>query len=141
MLQRGSHAVYELGYHFVWIPKRRRPLLQDRLARRLAELLREICDDHGWQCRDLSIQADHVHVFLEAPPRWSASHIIQALKGTTARTLFQEFPHLRAELPSGELWSDGYFVRGVGEKVTAQIVQRYIRHQDQQDKGQQLKLW
>jgi len=141
MLQRGSHAVYELGDHFVWIPKRRRRLLQDRLARRLGELLQEIATDHGWQCRALSIRPDHVHVFLEAAPRWSPSEIIQRLKGITARQLFQEFPALRAGLPSGELWSDGYFVRGVGEKVTAQIVQHDIRYQDQQDRGVQLKLW
>lgn len=38
------------------------------------------------------------------------------------------------------LWSDGYFVRAVGEKVTASIIQRYIRYQERQDKGQQLKL-
>ena len=141
MLQRASHAVYELGYHFVWIPKRRRALLRDRVARRLAELLRTLAEDYGWQLHEVSVQPDHVHVFLGAAPRFSPSQIIQVLKGTTARQLFLEFPELRAELPSGELWSEGYFVRGVGEKVTAHIVQRYIRHQDHEDRGKQLKLW
>ncbi|MCK4418769.1 transposase [Candidatus Aerophobetes bacterium] len=28
-----------------------------------------------------------------------------------------------------ELWSDGYFVRTVGDKVTAEVIKRYIQYQ------------
>ena len=140
MLRRGSHAVYELGYHLVWIPKRRRPLLRDRVARRLAELLWEICEGYGWTLRQQSVQADHVHVFLEAPPRYSVEELITTLKSLTARKLFEEYPGLAAGLPSRELWSDGYFARAVGDHVTAQVIDRYIRYQEQGDKGQ-LRLW
>jgi REP element-mobilizing transposase RayT len=32
-----------------------------------------------------------------------------------------------------ELWSDGYFVRSVGDQVTAAVIRRYIKlqHEDQ----------
>jgi len=28
-----------------------------------------------------------------------------------------------------ELWSDGYFVRTAGDKVTAEVIQRYNKYQ------------
>ena len=29
----------------------------------------------------------------------------------------------------GELWNDGYFVRSVGDKITAEMIRRYIKYQ------------
>jgi len=31
--------------------------------------------------------------------------------------------------PIKKLWADGYFVRGVGDKVTRDEIQRYVRHE------------
>ena len=39
------------------------------------------------------------------------------LQSIAARVVFQEFPAVREQLWGGELWSDGFFVRNVGEKV------------------------
>ena len=42
----------------------------------------------------------------------------------------------------GELWEDGYFARTVGDKVTAEIIKRYIRYHRQEKKSpQQLDLF
>ena len=141
MLKRTSHAVYELSYHFVWIPKRRRKVLEGRVRTRMKELLREICEGYGWELIEQEVMIDHVHVFVSAPPRYSAGEMVQAMKSITARRIFQEFPSLREVMVNDELWSDGYLVRAVGEKVTAAIIQRYIQHQERQDKGQQLRLF
>ncbi|GAH71763.1 unnamed protein product [marine sediment metagenome] len=32
-----------------------------------------------------------------------------------------------------ELWSDGYFVRTVGDRVTAEVIERYIKYQHQEE--------
>ncbi len=37
------------------------------------------------------------------------------------------FPDLKKELWGGEFWEDGYFVRTVGDKVTAEVIRKYIR--------------
>jgi putative transposase len=38
----------------------------------------------------------------------------------------------------GEFWEDGYFVRTVGDQVTAEVVKRYIQYHrhDERDGGQ-----
>lgn len=43
--------------------------------------------------------------------------------------MLNEFPELRRHLWGGELWSDGYFVRTVGDKVTTEVIRRYIQYQ------------
>jgi len=59
--------------------------------------------------------------------------VVQILKSVSARELFSRHPELREELWGGELWSDGYFVRSVGDEVTADVIRRYIKlqHEDQ----------
>ena len=84
---------------------------------------------------------DHVHIFLEAPPRLSPSRIVQILKSISARELFRQFPWLRKQLWGGKLWSRGYFVRAVGDEVTADVIRRYIEYHEHQQGAVQLSLW
>jgi putative transposase len=68
------------------------------------------------------------------------ARIVQILKSLSARGLFAEFPHLRRKLWGGRLWEDGYFVRSVGDQVTAEVIRRSIRSQ-KQPQAVQLELW
>lgn len=83
-----------------------------------------------------------MRLFLEAPARLSPSRIVQILKSTSARELFREFPRLGRELWGGQLWSDGYFVRAVGDEVTGDVIRCQIEyHKHQQGGAIQLSLW
>jgi len=77
----------------------------------------------------MEVMEDHVHVFLSAPPLYAPTWIAQILKSISARELFARFPQLRRQLWGGQFWEDGYFVRSVGDAVTAEIIHRYIRYQ------------
>ena len=42
---------------------------------------------------------------------------------------------------AGEFWEDGYFARTVGDKVTAEVIKKYIRfHNEQVKRPEQLHL-
>ncbi|MGP0592172.1 IS200/IS605 family transposase, partial [Nitrospira sp. T9] len=83
------------------------------------------------------VMEDHVHIFLSVPPCYSPAQVAQRLKSISARKVFQEFPEVKQQLWGGELWNDGYFVRSVGDQVTAEVIRRYITHQHD---PKQLKL-
>lgn len=141
-LKRSKHAVYDLKYHLVWIPKYRKGILTAEVAEYAKQVLQKIAEEYDMSIDTLEIVEDHVHIFLEAPPRLSPSRIVQVMKSISARELFREFPRLRRELWGGQLWSDGYFVRAVGDKVTSEVIRRYIEyHEHQQDGAVQLSLW
>jgi putative transposase len=116
-------GVYDVGYHVVWCPKYRRPVLTGPVARRCEALIRQKATEHGWTIVALEVMPDHVHLFVKTHPLDSPSHIANQFKGFTSRKLREEFPHLRSRLPT--LWSKSYFVASVGA-VSAATVQRYI---------------
>lgn len=122
-VQVSAGGVYDLGYHVVWCPKYRRPVLAARTGERCRELIGEKCAEHGWRVVALEVMPDHVHLFVKAHPKDSPSFIANQLKGFTSRRLREEFPHLRSRLPT--LWSRSYLVASVGA-VSAATVQRYI---------------
>ena len=124
-LKRSNHAVYQVCYHFVWIPKRRKKVLIDMVAERLRRICEEVASEHGWTILMLAIQPDHVHLFVEATPKERPHEIVRAFKGRSSRVLRQEFPHL-LKLPS--LWTLSYFCRTAGN-VSAAVIERYIREQ------------
>ncbi|MBU0685056.1 MAG: IS200/IS605 family transposase, partial [Candidatus Thermoplasmatota archaeon] len=80
------------------------------------------------EVKELEVMADHVHLFIGAPPTESPVGIVKALKGISARVLFDEHPVLRTMFRQGHLWSPSYYIGTVGH-VSAEAIARYIRDQ------------
>lgn len=123
---KNAGAVFNLKYHIVWCPKYRRPVLDEQVAPRLEKLLREKAAELEMTVHALEIMPDHVHLFVEADPRWCIAEIVNRFKGTTSRVLRQEFPALRSRLPT--LWSRSYYAGTVGH-VSEKTVREYIANQ------------
>ncbi len=131
-IKRTSHAVYDLKYHMVWVPKYRKMILGGELAKRLKMTFEEIAEKYEFEIDTMEVKDDHVHLFLSAPPRYSPAEIVQIIKSISAKMVFKQFPEVKKELWGGEFWSDGYFVRSVGDKVTSEVIRRYIKYQQQE---------
>ncbi|HEX9896611.1 MAG TPA: IS200/IS605 family transposase [Dehalococcoidales bacterium] len=140
-IRRTRHAVYDLKYHLVWIPKYRKHILDDEVSDYLKEVFRKIAEEYGFKIDTLGIMEDHVHIFVEARPKYSPAQIVQIMKSISAREVFKKFPKLRKKLWAGELWNDGYFVRSVGDKVTADVIRKYIEYQAHEDDSNQLNMF
>ncbi len=65
--RNGSHTVYDIKYHFVWITKYRYKVLKGSIAFRLRELLKHGCEAKGLKVLRGSIGSDHVHMLLSCP--------------------------------------------------------------------------
>lgn len=122
--KKTRYAHYNINYHFVWIPKYRRKILVGPVAEELERLIRKICDEREVEVLSLSIQPDHVHLFVSAPPRHAPSVLINTIKGYTSRYLRQKFPEL-SKYTGPRLWTRTYYV-GTAGTVSAETIQRYI---------------
>lgn len=116
----------------VWVPKYRKIILKGDLAKRIKEVFAEIAERYEFEIDTMEVKDDHVHLFLSAPPRYSPARIVQIIKSISAKRVFKQFPEVKKELWGGEFWSDGYFVRSVGDKVTSEVIRRYIKYQQQE---------
>lgn len=141
-LRRTSHAVYDTEYHLVWAPKYRKWILRGDIQERVKELFEEIAVNYDIEIDTMEVAADHVHLFISFPPRYSIAWVVGLFKSISASVLFREFPELQDQLWGGEFWEDGYFVRTVGDEVTADIIRKYIRyHQEREQSPEQLELF
>jgi putative transposase len=142
VLQRTSHAVYDTKYHLVWAPKYRKWILRGDIKERVKSVFEEIARNHEFAIDTLEMDKDHVHIFLSFPPRYSISRVVGMLKSISAKVIFKEHPEVKEELWGGEFWEDGYFVRTVGDKVTAEVIRKYITyHREHEKHPKQLKLF
>lgn len=134
--RRGAHTVYRLAQHFVWVPRYRRAILTGSLAIRREELIREICDQREWRLEALTIQPNHVHLFVSCPPRDAPATVMNVLKSLTARALLAAYrTHLRRTHWGGKRWADGYYMGSAGDHVTADLIKRDIQDQDSELEG------
>jgi len=140
--RRTSHAVYDTRYHFVWAPKYRKWILRGDIREFVEKCFKEVAENNDFEIEAMEIAEDHVHIFLGFPPRYSISQVVQRLKGRCARGIFQRYPEVKKELWGGEFWEDGYFARTVGDKVTKDVIKKYIEyHQHREKLPQQLQLF
>lgn len=134
--------MYDTRYHLVWAPKYRKWVLQGAIRQRVRELFCEIAGHHGFEIEELEVDKDHVHLFLSFPPKYSIGEVVGLLKAVSAKEIWEEFPEVRKQLWGGEFWEDGYFVRTVGDKVTADVIKKYIRFHEAKKRGaEQLDLF
>lgn len=91
-------------------------------------MIREISDEYGFEIIEMQVDVEHVHILLSFLPKRSIGEVVRIIKSNSARELFREFPSLKRRLWSGELWEDGYFARKVGDRMTRDVIERYIEH-------------
>jgi len=112
----------------VWIPKRRKHLLQKDISKRLQEVIYEGCEVNKWWVDELKIHDDHVHMLIQIKPRESIAEVMNKVKGVSSRVLKKEYPKLEEFLWGDSFWSEGYFAVTVGE-VEESVVKKYIATQ------------
>jgi putative transposase len=138
-LKRASHAVYDTAYHLVWCPKYRKKIFaEEEIRERAEQLIKEICEEYGIEVEEveeMEVAVDHVHMLVSFPPKLSIGEVIRIIKSISARELFREFPRIKKRLWAGEFWEDGYFARTVGDRMTRQIIDKYIKHHRDIEQG------
>jgi len=142
VVKKASHAVYDMTYHLICAPKYRKWVLRGDIQERVKSLFEEIAIANEFEIDTMEVAADHVHLFLSFPPRHSVSKVVGMLKSISAGVIFREYSGVKKQLWGGEFWEDGYFVRTGGDKVTAEVIRKYIEyHHDHEKTPKQLKLF
>ena len=127
-ISRNSSAVHDINYHLIFVTKYRKQVLNGDTADVLEQLLRGIAARRRLEIISLSIQPEHVHLFISADPFQTPCAIVKSFKGEAAFKLFKECPSLRLHLWKGTLWSPGYWVSTAGS-ISSETVEKYIEEQ------------
>lgn len=120
-----SHSVYNINYHIVFCPKRRKAVLVDDLAKDLEQIIYQVCEKMKCTVEKLSIMPDHVHLFVSVPPNLAPHLIVKNIKGVSSHELRPKYICLQ-KIPT--MWSRSYYIGSVGF-VSESIVKNYIENQ------------
>ena len=130
-----SHVRWDCKYHVVFIPKYRKKVLYGKLRQKVGEIFRDLCRYKGVKLIEGHACADHVHMCLSVPPKFSIAHVIGYLKGKSAVLIHRNL--LKNQRVTGlHFWARGYCVSTVG--LDEDSIRRYIQEQekDQQDQNE-----
>jgi len=98
-------------------------------------MIREICEAYDIEVVEMEVMEEHIHLLVSFPPSRSIGEVVRIIKSNSGRGLFREFPGLKKKLWGGELWEDGYFVRTVGDRMTRDVIAKYIEHHRELEQG------
>jgi len=95
------HCSFRIRYHMVFVVKYRKSLINKKVFESFKEILKGIEERYYLKFHAFDHENNHLHLLVEARPRYSPSEIMQICKSITAKQIFKKFPEIK-----DELWGD-----------------------------------
>ena len=134
-----SHTKWNCKYHIVFAPKYRRKVFYKEKREAIGKILRQLCEWKGVKIIEAEACPDHIHIFVEIPPKYSISGFMGYLKGKSSTMLYEQFGKLKYKYCNREFWCRGYYVDTVGKNESR--IAEYVRNQLKEDElGEQLRI-
>ena len=130
-----SHTKWECKYHVVFIPKYRRKAIYGQLRKRLGAVFRTLAEHTESRSEEGHLRADHVHMMISSPPKYSVAQVVGYIKGKSAIHIARSHLGRGRNFVGQHFWARGYFVSTVGRDEAA--VREYIRVQEEEDRRQE----
>ena len=126
-----SHTKWLCKYHIVFTPKYRRKIIYNQYRESIKEIIKSLCKYKGVEIIEGHLMADHVHMLVSIPPKYSVSSIMGYLKGKSALMIFDKHANLKYKFGNRHFGSEGYYVSTVG--LNEATIAKYIREQEKHD--------
>ena len=130
-LRRGSHSVFSVRLHLVFVTHYRKKAISLPMLKRLEEMFTQVCHTMDCELLEFSGEPDHVHLLIDFHPRNSISAVVGSLKSSTSRMVKKEFPDdVKKWYRSKSFWSGSYYVASTGGAPIEKL-REYIKNQEQ----------
>lgn len=128
--RKGSHSVFSIHLHFVFVTKYRRKAITAPILERLREIFANVCIKTKCRLIEFSGEPDHIHLLIDFHPDNNLSVLVGSLKSASSRIIQKEFSeHLATIYKQSVLWSSSYYVASTGGAPIERIKQ-YIQSQE-----------
>jgi len=135
-----NHSRWECKYHIVWIPKYRRKVLYGQLRKYLGQIFKELAQNRESEVLEGHMMADHVHMLISIPPKYSVAQVVGYIKGKSAIHIARNYLGHRKNFTGEQFWARGYHVSTVGRDE--ETIREYIKTQEAEDRRvEQLNLF
>ncbi|MBN1302803.1 MAG: IS200/IS605 family transposase [Anaerolineales bacterium] len=122
-----SPGLYSIPYACLLIPRMKQHYLVGDISDYLSDWLLDICQAYAWRVEIMAIRPEYLQWVVSAFPTTSPSNLIRIIRRQTSRKIFEEYPRLKRENPSGDFWAPGYLVMAGSHLHPVHMVNGYIR--------------
>lgn len=119
-------ALQNLTYVCMLIPRLPRHLLVGDLAKYLDEWMKQLSVAFGWRLEHLAVRPNYLQWIVALRPSLSPESVLNDLRQHTSRRIFQNFPKLALENPSGAFWAPGYLMVNGRKPLPMSLIQGFI---------------
>ena len=135
--RKGSHSIFSVRLHFVFVTHYRRKALNATMLDRLKEMVKQVSEKMGCELIEFNGETDHIHILLDFHPKNSIASVVGSLKSSTARMLKKEFPQEVQKHYWGKVsfWSNSYYVASCGG-APIDVLKKYIQSQESPKSGE-----
>ena len=129
-LDRSSHSVYSLNYHFVQCVKYRRKAFDfPEIIEELKSRTQGIAGNYWIEILSIETDLDHVHILFKSKPQIDLTKFINNWKSATSKVLRRKFKEqLKDKLWGDAFWSGSYCLITTGQ-TTLEVLRKYVEDQ------------
>jgi REP element-mobilizing transposase RayT/CheY-like chemotaxis protein len=127
IVESASPGMAQLNYACLLVPRFAAHYMTGDLADRLSEWMPNICIAFGWRLEFLAVRPEYLQWVLNVTPNTSPGYLMRIMRQQTSEKIFNEFPRLKRDNPSGDFWAPGYLIMGGLQPHPPQLVKDYIR--------------
>lgn len=110
-----------LSYAYVLVPRLPEHRLEGDLAEKLAAWLPQLCVAFAWRLEHLSIQHGFLQWMVSLPAETAPERVVHTLDTHLSERIFEEFPRLKRDNPSGHFFAPGFLVLNGGLPSDTQV--------------------
>lgn len=131
--RKGSHSVYSIHLHLVFVTKYRRKIITQDMMQRMVEVFQRVCRKNNSVVVEMNGEQDHVHLLIDMHPDNNISQLVASLKGASSRIIRSEFADIvNQHYKKAVFWSGSYYVASCGGAPIERI-RKYIETQGESD--------
>jgi REP element-mobilizing transposase RayT len=115
-----------LSYALVLLPRLPQHFITGDLSDQMAGTIQRLSLSFGWRLEHLAVRPEYLLLVVTLPPDISPEALVMDLKKYTSLWIFDDFPRLGRENPSGDFWAPGYLLITATQPPNHQVLRTYI---------------
>lgn len=129
-LRSGSHVVFSIHLHIVFVTKYRRKVLTQQMIADMKEVFERVLVANNSKLEDCNGEPDHVHLLVDLHPDNNISDLVASLKSASSRILREKYKPVIDKYYWGKakLWHDSKCIVSCGG-APLEAVKQYIQNQ------------
>lgn len=117
---------HHLSYALALLPRLPQHFITGDLSDQMAGTIQRLSLAFGWRLEHLSVRPEYLLLIATLSPEIPPETLVANLKAYTSQWIFDDFPRLGRENPSGDFWAPGYLLIAATQPPSQQVLRIFI---------------